>query len=132
MPNVLFLALSYLHLVVKLQIFCVMNCIPKFYHRRSNFATAFQHDGEAVVQNGLALTPSDMDRMRMLGQPITTQQLQSVVYQNDCPDWNEPSPEFKRGVDMNDLYEARRSSVSKGRVARQHMAEIVEPKVVES
>lgn len=80
----------------------------KFTRRnRNRFAHCVRHDGETEVINGQAMTPSQMFDMAQKGLPITTQNL-GVTYDEGYSnlDFNPPL-EYRRGVDIGDLYEAR-------------------------
>lgn len=62
---------------------------------------------ERHVQNGLALTPEELNVARLRGEPISTSSL-STLPSDFSTDPKCPSTplEFRRGTDMNDLWNA--------------------------
>lgn len=86
-------------------------------NRRPHRSHCVRVADDAVVQNGLALTPSQMMDMQDKGIPITTQNL-GVTYDDGYSslDFNVPL-EYQRGIDMADLWEARENSKKKMRKA---------------
>lgn len=92
--------------------------VKHFIQRRDIFAQALRHDGEQQVENGLAMTPSQMYDMAQRGLPITTQNL-GITYDEgySALDFNPPL-EHRRGIDFGDLYEARFDAKSKMRKLR--------------
>lgn len=64
-------------------------------------------EGEAVVQNDLAVTPTQMYDMMQKGIPISTQNLSDdMFYDGDTnPDFALPL-DMKRGIDVADCWEA--------------------------
>lgn len=92
--------------------------VKHFLKRKDIFACAVRHTGEQDVQNGLAMTPSQMFDMAQRGLPITTQNL-GVTYDEGYSNLDfTPPAEFRRGVDLGDLYEMRMDAKSKLRKNR--------------
>lgn len=73
------------------------------------------HAEEPIVQNGLAVTPSQMLEMTERGIPITPQNL-GLIYDEGVSKLDfEPPMEFRRGVDICDMWEHRENMKSKVR-----------------
>lgn len=60
--------------------------------------------GETVVQNGLAVTPSDVLRMAESGIPASAQMNAQMIDGHTGSDWNIPIEE-RRGVDIATLWQ---------------------------
>lgn len=75
------------------------------------FSVCKRHPEEQDVQNGLALTPGQMQEMTNRGIPIAPQNL-GVTYEEGSADLKnyEVSPEYIRGVDIGELWELREST----------------------
>lgn len=88
------------------------------YNRRPVFAHCVRRPDEMEVQSGLAMTPSQMYDMAQKGLPITTRNL-GVTYDEGYSKLDfDPPLEYRRGVDLGDLYEARMDAKSKMRRLR--------------
>lgn len=62
---------------------------------------------DVPVQNGLALTPAQMSDLMQRGLPISSANL-GLQYEEGVSHLDfEPPLEHRRGVDINDMYEAR-------------------------
>lgn len=82
----------------------------KFQRNRNHnriFANPKRHEGEAVVQNDLAVTPTRMYEMMQQGIPISTQNLSDeMFYDGDTnPSFDLPL-DMQRGIDVADCWEA--------------------------
>ena len=80
--------------------------------------TANNHNNpyEVDVKNGLSYTPSQMASLTAQGKATSLESLAGFVDNRPLAD-NEPLPiEFRRGVDMNDAYEAEKHS--RGKIKR--------------
>lgn len=63
---------------------------------------------EQAVQNGLALTPSQIMKMSERGIPVTTQNLDGMFYDGDTrPSWDVPLDQ-QRGVDVATMWQKRK------------------------
>lgn len=68
---------------------------------------------EQIVQNGLALSPSEIMEMSQRGIPISTSNLRSLeVYKTSDDDMTVPM-EFRRNHDMADMYQHRQDILGK-------------------
>lgn len=87
---------------------------PKRYTRQ---------DGEEIVQDGLSLTPAQMDEMVRKGVAVSTQSL-GVQYYDDSPNNSYDVPViYQRGVDMAEAYESSIDSRKKvSHAVRQSLA----------
>lgn len=82
--------------------------------------------GEQVVQNGLAMTPSDVLRAAESGTPVSSLMTASNFSDGHFgSDWDIPL-EDRRGIDMGHLYQEQMESRSKMRKAHK-LGKIVEP-----
>lgn len=71
---------------------------------------------ECDVKNGLSYTPSQMASLTAQGKATSLESLSGFVDNRTLAD-SEPLPmEFRRGVDMNDAYEAEKRS--RGKIKR--------------
>lgn len=87
-------------------------------NRRQVFAHCVRTNDEPEVQSGLAMTPAQMFDMALKGLPVTTHNL-GVTYDEGYSKLDfEPPLEYRRGVDIGDLYEARMDAKSKMRKLR--------------
>lgn len=76
-------------------------------------SVAYRQSHEPIVQNNLAVTPADMMRMTELGKPISTQILGAEYYDGrDKLDF-ECNLEYRRGVDINDMWNAQHDGKDK-------------------
>lgn len=72
---------------------------------------------DTPVQGGLAVTPSQMQRMAERGIPVTSQNLEGMFYDGDTrPSWDVPL-DMQRGVDVATLWETRKDIRNKLRAA---------------
>ena len=75
--------------------------------RPVRFATTALKENDTPVQNGLAVTPSQMLEMTNQGIPITPSNL-GLTYQEGVGKLDfEPPMEYRRGVDITDMWEHR-------------------------
>lgn len=74
---------------------------------------------EKIVQNGLAITPRDVKTMTSRGIPVATQNQNNMFYNDsDLPGFNpdldvDPffvEPQYRRGADMNTMWEISKST----------------------
>lgn len=72
------------------------------------------HEGDDPINPNLALTPAEMDALRMSGKPISVNQLDSQYFDGepDLHDFNIPLTQ-QRGVDINDAWETAKTSKEK-------------------
>lgn len=72
-------------------------------------AVCLRHDDEEPVQSGLAYTPSRMMELAEQGIPISVQTAgNSVSYDEGYRTLDyEPALEWRRGTDINDIWEAQ-------------------------
>lgn len=82
-----------------------------YYHKNRNhnrkFANPKRMDGEPIVQNDLAVTPSQMVQMMSDGIPITTQNLHpELFFDGDTNPSFEIPIDQQRGIDVADCWEA--------------------------
>lgn len=72
-----------------------------------------RHSDEQVVQNGLAVTPSQMMELASQGIPISPNNL-GLGFEEGVSDLDFTPPlQYQRGIDIGDLYEAREDSKAK-------------------
>lgn len=71
--------------------------------------------GEPTVQNGLAVTPSEMMSLTAKGRAVSAGSLESVMYYDNPLSPLDMPLENHRGIDINDLYQASASSKKKMR-----------------
>lgn len=84
---------------------------------RINFCSALRHEGEQIVQNGLAMTPSDVLRSAEAGIPVSAQMNASFFDDGHFgSDWNLDLND-RRGVDIGHLWQEQMSSRQKMRNA---------------
>ncbi|MBR6292843.1 MAG: hypothetical protein IKR33_08605 [Bacteroidales bacterium] len=80
--------------------------MPRKYRMVNRFAHCVRHDGEQEVVNGQALTPTQMDALTQQGIPISTNNV-GIEYETGSEQLDfEPPLEFRRGVDIGDVFEA--------------------------
>jgi len=75
-------------------------------------ASCLRTESDIPVQNGLALTPAQIQSMTLQGVPISTPLAMSFRDGYDKLDF-EPSIDARRGVDLNDVWEAEQDAKSK-------------------
>lgn len=82
--------------------------------RRNRSIPMFVSHDEPVVAvvNDLAVTPADMHQMTARGIPISAQN-ESLFYDGDTLSSVELDLEYRRGIDVNDLWDAEKDSRSK-------------------
>lgn len=73
------------------------------------FATCKRRRGEAVVQNGLAVTPAQVLRMAESGLPVTAQLQYQMVEGHNGSDWS-LGIEERRGIDMAQIWQESKSA----------------------
>lgn len=79
----------------------------KFDKKYTRVAVCKLKEGEIPVQGGLAYTPSKMMQLAQDGIPISTQTAAGVQYDDGYRKLDfEPLMEFRRGVDITDVWEA--------------------------
>ena len=86
--------------------------ITNRFNLTPRLAICVHHEGEPVVQNGLAITPKRMYELTMKGIPISEQTAQ---YQNQYHDGCKNPPNqveviFQRNVDINDVWNAQKDA----------------------
>lgn len=69
------------------------------------FARSFRQAGEMIVQNGLAVTPSQMLEMAQAGIPISSVNADFMYRDGDRKPPESPTMDMLRGVDIGDLWE---------------------------
>lgn len=87
-------------------------------HIRRKFASCKRHLGETIVQNGLAVTPSDVLRMAEQGIPASAQMNSQMIDGHSGSDWNVPLEE-RRGVDIAQMWQESRDIRAKFRKAHE-------------
>lgn len=75
---------------------------------RHPLATCKRRTGEKPVQNGLALTPSDILRMAEQGIPASSANNPNLIDGSTENNWEVPLEE-RRGIDMADLWNERQN-----------------------
>lgn len=73
---------------------------------RDRFVAPQRRENEPIVQNGLAITPTDMYELQQKGIPISVPSLGELYDEGYSNLDFTPPLEYTRGVDLNDLYEA--------------------------
>ena len=81
-------------------------------HQR-NLAFCKRAAGEAIVQAGLALRPSDIERLARDGIAVSTPAASNFYHEQDSVGW-QVDPVFQRDSDRNSMWEA--SHVSRSRI----------------
>lgn len=80
---------------------------------------------EKEVDGRLAMTPTDMERLRQNGTPISQTNLEGLFFDGlEDPSFDLP-PDFRRGVDAADLYQLSRDAaknISKGQKKAKEIA----------
>lgn len=92
---------------------------------RRKFAHCKRRPGETVVQNGLAVTPSDVLRMAEQGIPASAQMNSSFIDGSANPGWDVPLEE-RRGVDIAQMWQFSKDAKLKFKAAHD-AAEVVNP-----
>lgn len=65
------------------------------------------------VQPGLAMTPSQMQRLSEKGVPVSNQNLEGMFYDGDTrPSWDVPMDQI-RGIDVAQLWQERKNIAAK-------------------
>lgn len=77
----------------------------KVRQHRFRYSVPKRHVDEKVVQNGLAVTPTDMEELALMGKPIQSQILGAEFYDNTHPEDFGVLPEHMRGADIVDAWE---------------------------
>lgn len=86
----------------------------KFKNRMCRVAVCQLHDDEEAVQDNLAYTPSQMMQLAADGIPVSTQSVAALSFDDGTRKLDfEPLMEFRRGVEMTDLWEARQDVKAK-------------------
>lgn len=76
------------------------------------------------VQNGLSMSPSEMQRMSERGVPVTTQNNEALFYDGETrPSWDVPLDQ-QRGVDIATMWQRRKDLGAK---INQNVNELIEP-----
>lgn len=105
-------------------------------HVRNGFhiSTSFRRDDEQVVQNGLAITPSEVESMVKRGIPVSTQSNALLKAQDyGDKDWDVPLG-FRRGEDpladgyqkAKDVHERLHKAIDEHRVQQQQQQTSIE------
>lgn len=79
---------------------------------RRKFAVCKRKIGEVVVQNGLAVTPSQVLKMAEQGIPASAQMNSRMIDGHTGSDWNVPLEE-RRGVDIAQMWQESQNIRSK-------------------
>lgn len=85
---------------------------------RRNFTSCKRLRGEAVVQNGLAVTPSQVLKMAESGIPASAQMNSRMIDGHTGSDWNIPLEE-RRGVDIAQMWQESQNVRAKFRKAHE-------------
>lgn len=85
---------------------------------RRKFASCKRRKGETVVQNGLAVTPSQVLKMAEAGIPASAQMNSQMIDGHTGSDWNVPLEE-RRGVDIAQMWQESRDIRAKFRKAHE-------------
>lgn len=94
-------------------------------HTRIVFCHCKRQIGEPIVQNGLALTPSDVLRAAEAGTPVSSlMQASNFSDGHTGSNWDIPL-EDRRGIDIGHIYQEQMESRSKMRKAHK-LGEVVE------
>lgn len=88
-------------------------------HIRRKFAHCKRQRGESIVQNGLAVTPSDVLRMAERGIPASAQMNTQMIDGHTGSDWNVPLEE-RRGVDIAQMWQESQNVRTKFRKAHEN------------
>lgn len=92
---------------------------------RHKYSTCKRRVGEEIVQNGLALTPSEILKMAENGIPASSANNPNLIDGTPDNNWVVPLEE-RRGIDMNDLWNERQDI--KQRLSSAHSSAVnVEP-----
>lgn len=87
--------------------------IPRLNNHKPHVVNCRRFDDEEIVQNGLAVTPSQMLELAQKGVPISPNNL-GLGFEEGVSDLDfEPPLNYRRGVDLGDLFEAREDVKSK-------------------
>ena len=78
-----------------------------------NLAFCKRKVGESIVQSGLALRPSDIERLARDGVAVSTPAANNFYHEQDAIGWD-VDPVFQRDADRNSMWEA--SHVSRARI----------------
>lgn len=97
--------------------------------RVSRVSAPSRREYEDIVQNGLAVTPSEMMQMTARGIPVTTNNL-GLVYEDGVSSLDYTPPlEYTRGIDIADLWERRQDIREKfGKKYREVLSDAAEVK----
>lgn len=90
-----------------------------FLHRKSFGKTVSykRAKSDVTVQPGLAMTPSQMQRLSERGIPVSSQNLEGMFYDGDArPSWDVPLDQ-QRGVDVATMWQRRKDIAAKLRNA---------------
>lgn len=79
--------------------------MSKFYSRPTRLAVAERHGDDTFVQNGLAVTPSQMLEMASEGVPISSVNAEFMYDDGQRTPPDVPVLDRQRGVDLGDLWE---------------------------
>lgn len=91
--------------------------IPRLNNHQPVVKSFHRDSTDEPVQNGLAVTPSQMLELSQRGIPVAPNNL-GLGYQEGVSDLDfEPPLNYRRGIDIGDLYEAREDIKSKIRKA---------------
>lgn len=81
---------------------------------RAKYQTAKRCPHEKVVQSGLSITPSDIEKLARQGVAVSVPNADNFLYNNEVG-W-EVDPVYKRDSDRNSMWEA--SQIAKARIMR--------------
>lgn len=80
---------------------------------RMHYCTAKRRDGEIIVQNGLAITPAEVLRNAEIGIPVSSMMVSGQFFDGTDKLDFQPDLSERRGIDIADLWQARRESIRK-------------------
>lgn len=83
---------------------------------RRKFAHCKRQRGEAIVQNGLAVTPSQVLKMAESGIPASAQMNSAMIDGHEGSDWVVPLDE-RRGIDIAQMWQESMNARNKFRKA---------------
>lgn len=89
---------------------------------RFRYSKAVRHEHEPIVQDGLAVTPSMMEEMAMLGKPISTSTLGAEYFDNTARNDFGVDPQFQRGACIVEVWETEQDARAKFKKAVEYDA----------
>lgn len=80
------------------------------YSRKKHLIIPVLQDDEMKTIKDMAFSISDMDKMRMEGKPISNANLSNDYYDGDVTQCTDVPFDRRRGVDLNDTWNASRQA----------------------